>query len=99
MPVVRIILFKTKAGATEEQKNAFIDGSKALRGVVPGLLSLEIGPSIDMARAKGYDMGIVLVLESPAHIKIFAEHPAHLRLHDMREAISEDSLAFMLETS
>ena len=40
---------------------------------------MEIGPSIDMARAKGYDMGIVLVLESPAHIKIFAEHPAHLR--------------------
>ena len=79
-----------------------------------------------MARAKGFDMGLVLLLESPSHIKTFAEHPAHLRsvviyfafrlfptpfgevlladfptsrLHDMREAISEDSMAFMLETS
>lgn len=44
-----------------------------------GLISLEIGPSLDDSRAHGYDMGITLVLESRAHVKQFAEHPLHLK--------------------
>ena len=78
-----------------------------------GVVSIEVGPPLDMARTKGFDMGIFMVLETKEHLKTFAEHPAHLlyvstntwwdfaakfvnRLHDMRESMSDDSLAFNL---
>jgi hypothetical protein len=44
-----------------------------------GIISLEVGHALDMLRTKGYDMGIVLTLETKAHLKVFAEHPDHLR--------------------
>ena len=42
-------------------------------------MSIELGPPLDHSRTKGYDMGLVLVLETVEHIKSFAEHPTHLR--------------------
>ncbi|KAK5988271.1 hypothetical protein PT974_12413 [Cladobotryum mycophilum] len=97
MAVHRVLLFKTKEGTTEEQKRAFITEARSLLDVIPGLLSLKIGPALEMSRTKGFDMGIILELQSLQHLQIFATHPAHLRLHDIRENISNDSLAFMLE--
>jgi hypothetical protein len=80
-----------------------------------GVISLEVGPPVDMHRTKGYDMGIVLQVETPEHLESFAASTGHLRcaycifhpkprclhrrtnrLHELREALSEDSLAFNL---
>ncbi|KAF9884534.1 hypothetical protein FE257_001479 [Aspergillus nanangensis] len=97
MPVYRVVLFRMKGDATEEQKLLFIRDAKKLREEIPGVLSLEVGPALDMHRTKGYDMGIVLQLETAAHLEKFASHPGHVRLHYMREAMCEDSLAFNLE--
>lgn len=49
-------------------------------GKVPGLLSLNSNPPLPMSvpRAKGFDYGLVAVLESPEHVKGYASHPAHL---------------------
>lgn len=33
---------------------------------------------ISVPRAKGFDMGIVAVLEKPEHVASYAAHPAHL---------------------
>jgi hypothetical protein len=33
---------------------------------------------ISVPRAKGFDMGIVAVLEKPEHVASYAVHPAHL---------------------
>ena len=44
-----------------------------------GLISLEVGPPLDLARTKTFDMGVVIVLESKEHLKLFAEDPNHLR--------------------
>ncbi|KAH8817484.1 stress responsive A/B barrel domain protein [Xylogone sp. PMI_703] len=97
MPLRRIVLFRLTKDATEEQLNAFINGSKAVAPKVPGVISLEIGPPLNDARAKGYNMGLILTLESPAILKDWLSNSDHLKLHDLREAISEDSLAFDIE--
>lgn len=49
-------------------------------GKVPGLLSLNANSPlpISVPRAKGFDYGLVAVLESPEHVKGYATHPAHL---------------------
>lgn len=45
-----------------------------------GLISLHTNPPlpISVPRAKGFDMGLVAVLESPEHVASYATHPAHL---------------------
>lgn len=48
--------------------------------VSAGVLSLEIGPALDMQRTKGYDMGIILQVETPEHLASFAKDARHLRL-------------------
>lgn len=44
-----------------------------------GVISNNIGPPIDSSRAKGYNMGVVLTLESKENLKTWAESPEHLR--------------------
>jgi hypothetical protein len=46
---------------------------------IQGLVSLEVGPPMDMARTKGFDFGVVLCLEGPEYLDVFAKHPAHIR--------------------
>ena len=50
-------------------------------GKVPGLQRLDVNsPHPSTAnRSMGYDMGLVAVLDKPETIKVYAEHPEHLK--------------------
>jgi hypothetical protein len=45
-----------------------------------GLLRLDVGAPLPVsaARAKGYDSGLVAILDKPETVTVYAEHPAHL---------------------
>jgi hypothetical protein len=49
-----------------------------------GLVSIEIGPPLEStaARAKGFDFGLIAVLEKPDDVKVYAEHPVHQKWVD-----------------
>ncbi|KAF2093862.1 stress responsive A/B barrel domain protein [Rhizodiscina lignyota] len=96
MGAYRIVLIRLKQGVTEEQKAEFIRESKKLLDNVPGLLAIEVGPPTDMERTKGFDMGVFLTLSAAEDLDGFAKHPEHLRMHEIRTALSEDTLAFNL---
>ncbi|KIW23932.1 uncharacterized protein PV07_09679 [Cladophialophora immunda] len=97
MPVIRTVLFKTKPGVTENQKQAFVDEARRVTHLMPGVISLQIGPALDTERTKGYNMGIFLTVKKRETLKAWAINPEHLKLHNMREEITDDSLAFNLE--
>jgi len=44
-----------------------------------GLLKFDCAPPLAMTaqRAKGYDLGLVAVLEKPEDVPVYADHPAH----------------------
>jgi hypothetical protein len=44
-----------------------------------GLLKLDLSPPLLVTahRAKGFDLGLVAVLQSPEDVMIYGEHPAH----------------------
>ena len=46
----------------------------------PGLLKYDFGAPLPSTadRAKGYDMGLVAILEKPTDVSSYAQHPAHL---------------------
>ncbi|RAO73173.1 uncharacterized protein BHQ10_009185 [Talaromyces amestolkiae] len=99
MPVYHIVLFHLKPGVTQEQLSQWRSLTKSMVDKIPGLLSVEAnGPlPISVPRAKGFDMGIVAVLEKPEHIASYAIHPAHLEVHKLREELCDDTLAYDLE--
>lgn len=49
-------------------------------GQIPGLLKLEANAPLasTASRGKGFNMGLVAVLEKADDVGVYAEHPAHL---------------------
>jgi len=75
---------------TDGKKTASIDAVKtkfeALRGVVPGLLHVEVG--VDFSRVD-YACDVVLYTEfaNAEALAAYAEHPAHLKIRDELEGV------------
>ncbi|KAJ5091691.1 Dimeric alpha-beta barrel [Penicillium alfredii] len=99
MPVYHIVLFRLKPGVTPAQLSTWSQTCQAMVGKIPGLLSMQTNAPlpISVPRAKGFDMGLVAVLETAEHVATYGLHPAHLEVHKMREELCEDTLAYDLE--
>jgi Stress responsive A/B Barrel Domain len=52
-----------------------------MTGKIPGLRKVETNTPLTSTahRSKGFNMGLVAVLEKEGDIKVYAEHPAHLK--------------------
>jgi quinol monooxygenase YgiN len=91
--MIKHIVMWNLRGDTPEQKAAgaalLKQGFEALRGHIPGLLSIEVG--IDISRAD-YACDVVLYseFESQAALDAYAHHPEHLRL---RQALGDVRIA------
>lgn len=44
-----------------------------------GLIKLDVAPPLEStaSRGKGFNLGLVAVLENPEDVKVYAEHPEH----------------------
>lgn len=80
-----------------------------------GLVEFHANPPLAQTanRAKGYDMGLVAILEKPEQVLTYGEHPAHQeylpqnenywrrinanRVHKLREQLCDDTLAYDFE--
>ncbi|KAM0746059.1 hypothetical protein T439DRAFT_360638 [Meredithblackwellia eburnea MCA 4105] len=74
-----VVLYKLLPTCTPEQVATFATMCEAMVGVIPGLISLDIGYGIEATKhmAQGYDLGIVAVLQSVEYLNVYQEHPAH----------------------
>ncbi|KAE8353414.1 hypothetical protein BDV28DRAFT_148071 [Aspergillus coremiiformis] len=99
MPVYHIVLFRLKQGITPTQLSNWSKISQAMVGQIPGLRSIQSNQPlpISVPRAKGFDMGLVAVLEKSEDVAVYAAHPAHLEVQKVREELCEDTLAYDLE--
>lgn len=50
-------------------------------GKIPGLIRADIGPPQPSTahRTKEYNMSLVAILDAPETIKVYSEHPEHLK--------------------
>lgn len=87
--VKHIVMWNLRADPTGS-KSASIEAVKtkfeSLRGVVPGLLLVEVG--VDVSRVD-YACDVVLYTEfsSAEALEAYAEHPAHLRIRDELQGV------------
>ncbi|KXS96567.1 hypothetical protein AC578_1957 [Pseudocercospora eumusae] len=75
-----------------------VDSMAAVLTIVKGLLKFDFGPPLASTahRAQGFNLGLIAVLEKPEDVQVYAEHPAHLKVHAIRESICGDTLAYDL---
>ncbi|EME85712.1 uncharacterized protein MYCFIDRAFT_41084, partial [Pseudocercospora fijiensis CIRAD86] len=76
-----IVLFKLNPGTSEEKIAQLKAAGQAMVGQVPGLLKFDFGPPLASTahRAQGFNLGLIAVLEKAEDVKVYAEHPAHLK--------------------
>ncbi|ORY26973.1 hypothetical protein BCR39DRAFT_246027 [Naematelia encephala] len=60
-------------------------------GQVPGLISVESGHGLvsTLHRGKGYNYGVVAILEKGDDVAVYAAHPSHLKTTEARLLISD----------
>lgn len=48
---------------------------------VPGLSKIDFAPPLPSTahRGKGFDLGLVAILEKPEDVAVYAAHPAHVK--------------------
>ncbi|KAE9376453.1 hypothetical protein N431DRAFT_180994 [Stipitochalara longipes BDJ] len=99
MPVYHIVLFKLKPNVLPDQIAEWSKLATQMVGKIPGLLEFYANHPLTQTakRAKGYDMGVVAILETPADILPYGEHPAHQEVHKLREQLCSETLVYDLE--
>ena len=74
--VEHIVLFKLKAGATAEQKEAAKKALKGLKEQIEGIVDLTCGDNFS-ERSQGHEMGLVVRFRDRAALDAYIPHPAH----------------------
>ena len=74
--VEHVVLFKTSASATAEQRERMIAELGALKDKIPGIVDLSVGTNFS-DRNQGYDIGLVVRFVDRAALEVYLPHPAH----------------------
>ena len=81
--VKHIILWTLKDEFNNDQvKKEMKEGLEALKGVVPGLLEIEV--QIEKLPSSNVDVMLYSVLESEEALKGYAVHPEHVKVADTK---------------
>ena len=78
---MRTVLFKLKPEVTTAQVEEWNAAARGMVGKIPGLVKFDVGGPLPSTahRGQGYNMGLVAILEKPEDVKVYAEHPEHLK--------------------
>ena len=76
MMVDHIVLFKWNVDASQEAVQAAVDGLKALRYKIPGIVDLSCGLNFS-DRNKGYQTGLIVRFQDREALEAYGPHPEH----------------------
>ncbi|KAH8891507.1 hypothetical protein GQ53DRAFT_648608, partial [Thozetella sp. PMI_491] len=90
------VIFKLNPGVTDNQLEELRQAGEAMLGQIPGLTEFKMGRGLASTahRAQGFDMGIMTVMNTEADVLAYAPHPAHQKVHKIREALCHDTIVF-----
>ncbi len=74
-----MVWIRFKPGVTAQRQQHHLDGLRALEGKVPGIRKIAVGANIT-DRAMGYTHGLLVSLDDAAALKVYADHPEHLKV-------------------
>jgi len=94
--VYHIVWIKYKSGTSQNLIDCAVAGSDLLRSI-EGVLSVRMGVNIT-ERSKGYQLGLVVVLNSSEALAHYGPHPVHVKFKsEFLAPIQEDVMAMDFE--
>jgi len=95
--IEHLVLIQWKADASPEAITQAMDGLRALRDQVPGILGLTCGENFN-PRAQGYTHALVIRFEDKAALDAYNPHPAHQKVvQEMMKPIVAEVLVLDFE--
>jgi hypothetical protein len=85
--ILHIITVSWKADSTAEQKQAAVEGVKAMAAQIPGVTNVWLKP----IKVQGRDAVIVMEFKDQAAFDAYAAHPAHKKWEEVYIPIREQS--------
>lgn len=77
--IEHLVLIQWKSEASPEAITQAMDGLRALRGQISGILDLTCGANFN-SRAQGYTHALVIRFEDKAALDAYNPHPAHQKV-------------------
>ena len=96
MPLQHIVWLKKKDHCTDQEMDAVLDEVAALATVISEISSISCGRNLT-ERANGFTHGLIVTLESPQALEVYAQHPAHVAVAK-KLALHADILAMDYES-
>lgn len=84
-----IVMWKFRPG-TEAEQERFLNGLRALQGVIPQLVSSEVARNVTPG---GYDAVLVSEFRSLEDLEAYKEDPRHQAVSELCKSIREDRTA------
>ncbi|MCC6825248.1 MAG: Dabb family protein [Acidobacteria bacterium] len=90
--LTHIVCWKYKPDATVEERQRHIAALKALKGVIPEIVSLDAGADI-LHLDRSFDTGLVAVFADRAALDRYSTHAEHLKVIDMGRELTERAVS------
>lgn len=84
-----IVMWKFKPG-TEREQETFLEGLRGLYGVIPQILSQEVGKN---CAAGNYDAVLISTFDSLEDLNTYKNDPRHVEVSALCKSIREDRVA------
>jgi hypothetical protein len=92
-----VVLVRPAAQASSASVQAALDGVAALQGVVPGIVSVQLGANVSPeGLGQGYTHGFVVDFTDAAARDAYLPHPAHQKAGAALVAIADGGVAGIL---
>lgn len=91
-----VVLFRFKPDFPDGQREAWLAGLDAMRGNIPGMLSLTHGADV-VRSERSFDHAIVADFETVEDIAVYNDHPLHVPLKAYSFPNSEQILSVDFE--
>jgi hypothetical protein len=86
--LTHIVCWKYKAETTAAERQNHIDRLRALVGVIPEIISFEVGADI-LHLERSFDTGLVSTFAGREELTSYSDHPEHLKVAALGREISE----------
>jgi Stress responsive A/B Barrel Domain len=94
--VTHVVLLQPKAEVTEDEITSTLDHVQALQQAIPGIVIVQVGKNMSNNN-QGYTYGFVMRFVDAEHLKAYAPHPAHQRVSEELQRISQKIIDFDIE--
>jgi hypothetical protein len=86
--LTHIVIWKYKAGASEDDRREHVALLRALTKVIPEIRSFAVGSDV-LHLPRSYDTGLVATFRDRAGLEAYTVHPDHIAVADFGRGISE----------